>query len=62
MFSTTNQDFEVNNMVVVDPVCKVEVDEKSTENISEYKGKKYYFCAPLCKKVFEEEPEKYAEK
>ena len=46
-------------MVVVDPVCKVEVDEKATENVSEYKGKKYYFCAPLCKKVFDENPEEY---
>ncbi|MEO0183929.1 MAG: YHS domain-containing protein, partial [candidate division WOR-3 bacterium] len=26
---------------------------------TEYKGKKYYFCAPGCKKAFEENPEKY---
>lgn len=49
-------------MVVVDPVCKVEVDEKATKNVSEYKGKKYYFCEPLCKKMFDEDPGKYAEK
>ncbi|HEX3013276.1 MAG TPA: YHS domain-containing protein [Methanobacterium sp.] len=46
--------------MAVDPVCKMEVDEKSTKNVSEYKGKKYYFCAPICKKMFEEKPEKYA--
>jgi YHS domain-containing protein len=26
---------------------------------SEYKGKKYYFCAVACKEKFDEEPEKY---
>jgi len=46
--------------MALDPVCMMEVDEKSTKNVSEYKGKKYYFCAPLCKKKFEEDPEKYA--
>ncbi len=48
--------------MVLDPVCMMEVDEKSAKNISEYKGKKYYFCASLCKKKFEEEPEKYVKK
>ncbi|MCK4572356.1 YHS domain-containing protein [candidate division WOR-3 bacterium] len=48
--------------MVIDPVCKMEVDEESTELKSEYKGKIYYFCAPGCKKAFEEAPEKYLEK
>ncbi len=43
----------------IDPVCKMEVDEKTAKWKSEYKGKKYYFCAPGCKKAFEENPEKY---
>ena len=38
-----------------------DVDEKSAKWVSEYKGKKYYFCAPGCKKTFEEDPEKYIE-
>ncbi|MCP2518840.1 YHS domain-containing protein [Candidatus Aminicenantes bacterium AC-335-K20] len=42
-----------------DPVCKMEVDEKTAEYKSEYKGKTYYFCAPGCKKAFDENPEKY---
>ncbi|HSO25337.1 MAG TPA: YHS domain-containing protein, partial [Methanobacteriaceae archaeon] len=28
----------------------------------EYNGKKYYFCAPGCKKTFEDNPEKYTNK
>jgi YHS domain-containing protein len=35
------------------------VDEKTAKYTTTYKGKTYYFCAPGCKKVFEEDPEKY---
>lgn len=42
-----------------DPVCGMEVDEKKAAAKSEYKGKTYYFCAPGCKKAFNENPEKY---
>lgn len=42
-----------------DPVCGMEVDEKEAAAKSEYKGKTYYFCAPGCKKAFDENPEKY---
>lgn len=45
--------------MAVDPVCKMSVDEKTAKLKSEYKGKNYYFCAPGCKKAFEEAPEKY---
>ncbi len=37
----------------------MEVDEKTAEHVTEYKGEKYYFCAPGCKMAFGEEPEKY---
>jgi YHS domain-containing protein len=47
--------------MAVDPICKMEVDEKSAKWVSEYGGKKYYFCAPGCKKAFDEKPGKYAE-
>lgn len=43
----------------IDPVCKMKVDPKTARHTSDYKGKKYYFCAPGCKKAFEAEPEKY---
>lgn len=45
--------------MAIDPVCKMEVDEKSAVATSEYKGKTYYFCAPGCKAAFDKEPEKY---
>lgn len=43
-----------------DSVCGMEVDEKKAAAKAEYKGKRYYFCAPTCKEAFEKEPEKYA--
>lgn len=45
--------------MAIDPVCKMTVDEKTAKFKSEYKGKTYYFCAPGCKKAFEENPEDY---
>jgi len=45
--------------MAIDPVCKMEIDEKSAVATSEYKGKTYYFCAPGCKTAFDKEPEKY---
>ena len=44
-----------------DPVCGMEVDEKKAAATSEHKGKTYYFCAPGCKKAFDEDSEKYLE-
>jgi len=48
--------------MATDPVCNMEVDEKTCKYKSEYKGKAYYFCAPGCQKDFEENPEKYLKK
>ena len=45
--------------MAIDPVCKMTVDEKTAAAVSEYKGKKYYFCAVGCKKEFDADPEKY---
>lgn len=52
----TNADSD--SSTVVDVVCKMKVD-KSVVDTSVYKGKAYYFCAPDCKKKFDETPEKY---
>lgn len=43
----------------IDPVCKMQVDESKCKITSEYKGKKYYFCAPDCKRAFDANPENY---
>lgn len=45
--------------MAVDPVCKMNVNEKTAKLKSDYKGKTYYFCAPQCKKSFDQAPEKY---
>lgn len=45
--------------MAIDPVCGMEVDESSAQWTSEYEGKTYYFCAPGCKRSFDEDPEKY---
>ncbi len=45
--------------MVLDVVCKMEVDEKTSKYKSEYKGKTYYFCAPMCKQKFDRSPDKY---
>jgi len=45
--------------MAIDPVCKMEVEESKAAATSEYRGKKYYFCAAGCKKAFDQDPEKY---
>ncbi len=46
----------------IDPVCKMKVDEQKAAGKSEYKGQTYYFCAPVCKKKFDADPERYLAK
>lgn len=45
--------------MAVDPVCKMEVDERTAKWKSTYQGKTYYFCAPGCKKAFDADPGKF---
>jgi YHS domain-containing protein len=45
--------------MAIDPICKMDVDEKTAKWTSKYKGKTYYFCAPGCKIEFDKNPEKY---
>ena len=42
--------------MAIDPICGMEVDEKTAKYTSEYNGEKFYFCAPGCKHLFEKEP------
>jgi len=45
-----------------DLVCGMDVDAQEAESkglVTEYKGTKYYFCAPGCKRHFEKDPEKW---
>ena len=44
-----------------DPICGMDVDEKTARFTSEYEGKTYYFGAPGCKRTFDQNPAQYAE-
>jgi Cu+-exporting ATPase len=45
--------------MATDPVCGMDVEEGNAAGTSVYKGKTYYFCAPGCKRKFDEHPEVY---
>ena len=47
--------------MTIDPVCGMEVDEKTAEAKVEYKGQTYYFCAIACKEAFQDNPEEFLE-
>jgi Cu+-exporting ATPase len=42
-----------------DLVCGMDVEPATAAAKSEYKGQTYYFCAPGCKRTFDENPEQY---
>ncbi|MCL5949436.1 MAG: YHS domain-containing protein [Candidatus Bathyarchaeota archaeon] len=43
-----------------DPVCKMDVNEKTAMLKLDYNGKIYYFCNSGCKSTFDNNPSKYA--
>lgn len=44
----------------VDPICQMDVEtDNPPGGQSEYQGTTYYFCAPGCKRAFDQDPEKY---
>ncbi len=45
-----------------DPVCGMEVNEKTAKFESEHDGKIIYFCNKHCKMQFDQDPEKYLNK
>jgi YHS domain-containing protein len=45
--------------MAIDPVCKMDVDEKTARFTTEHKSETHHFCAPGCKKAFEENPKEY---
>ncbi|MGH7770490.1 MAG: HAD-IC family P-type ATPase, partial [Candidatus Binatia bacterium] len=44
---------------MIDPVCKMEVDEATAAAKTEHSGKTYYFCHPYCLETFKKNPEQY---
>ena len=47
--------------MAIDPVCKMDVDEKSAPYHLKHDGQDFYFCARTCMEQFKEEPERYIE-
>ncbi|TFG11384.1 heavy metal translocating P-type ATPase [Candidatus Thorarchaeota archaeon] len=50
---------EIQKTIAIDPVCKMEVDTETADLYTDYKGKRYYFCAEYCKDEFEKSPQEY---
>ncbi len=48
-------------MKFLDPVCKMELDEKDAKFKAEFDGRTYHFCNLSDKKKFEANPKKYLE-
>jgi Cu+-exporting ATPase len=44
-----------------DVICGMDVSENEAAGVSEYRGKKYYFCSTMCKTKFDANPELYIE-
>ncbi len=42
-----------------DPVCGMDVDPEKAAATSVHQGTTYYFCAPGCKKAFDQNPGEY---
>ena len=47
------------NAVTEQKLCPVMGNPIDKKVYTEYKGKKVYFCCPICKPEFEKNPEKY---
>ena len=48
--------------MATDPVCGMQVDEKTAKNSGVFEGKSYFFCSAGCKKKFEATPSTYLNK
>src|SRR4030042_4605041 len=46
-------------MQVIDPVCKMTIEDKDAVATSIYKGTNYYFCSKQCKEDFDRNPESF---
>lgn len=46
-------------MQVIDPVCKMTIEDKDAVATSSYKGTTYYFCTEQCKEDFDKDPQAF---
>lgn len=47
--------------MVVDPVCRMQVEEDKAAAMTVHDGKSYYFCCQGCKEKFQQDPQRYLE-
>jgi Cu+-exporting ATPase len=45
--------------MAIDPVCGMEIDERSATDKVTHQGETFYFCSSECKTEFESSPEDY---
>lgn len=45
--------------MMIDPVCKMQVDPAKAAAKVEYAGQTYYFCSDACHKAFTDAPQQY---
>ena len=45
--------------ITIDPVCGMNVSPEKTGRVVDYQGRTYYFCAEICRKSFEKDPQSY---
>ena len=48
-----------NGHMVVDPVCRLLIRSDTAGGTVENSGRRYYFCSPVCKYLFEQHPKEY---
>ncbi len=44
---------------VIDPVCGMEFEERAAVARSVYLNRTFYFCHPVCKKIFDVNPARF---
>lgn len=42
-----------------DPVCQMQVETRTAKHTSQYGERVFFFCSLLCRKAFEDEPQRY---
>ena len=47
--------------MATDPVCGMDVKERSAAGESSFEGETYYFCSKDCKVKFDEDPDLYVD-
>ncbi len=63
MYNSPNlEGIRVKMILERDPVCGHVIKRIDIKDSSVYKGSRYYFCCPICKKMFDEKSEIYADK